>query len=297
MLRPRKDGEPARDARKQKLTELTVRKAKPEAAPYNVWDQQQRGLCLRVQPSGRSAFKCVYFNHGRPRWYHIGAADAVGLADARKIAAEVMLQAIKGADPVADRRAQRGAGTFEELAGRYLDHAKGKNKSWRQADALVRRYLLPRWAKLQASAITRADVRSLVGRVEAPVLANQILAHASAVFSWAVKQELLAANPCRGFERHKTRSRERVLSDSEVRLFWAAFGDAGLAGAALKVLLLCGQRPGEISCMRGQDVVDGWWTLQAKSSVIGLGQKTGGPTAYFCRKRCAGSSTTSPTGK
>jgi integrase len=262
MPRPKKDGTAAAPPRKRKLTELSVRKVKPEPSPYNIWDEQQRGLVLRVQPTGHSAFKLVYTCRGRVRWLHIGAADAVGLADARRIAAEAMLAVIKGGDPAADRQAERGAGTFDDLVNKYLDRAKGKNKSWRQADKLVRRYLLPRWAKLHASAITRADVRSLVGRIEAPVLRNQVLAHASAVFAWGVKEEIIVINPCRGVDRAEVRSRERILSDSEIPQFWSAFDSAGLvASSALKLILLTGQRPGEVAHMRREHVVDGWWQM------------------------------------
>jgi integrase len=52
------------------------------------------------------------------------------------------------------------------------------------------------------------------------------------------------------------------LSDSELPRFWAAFDDAGLVrSSALKVILLTGQRPGEVSHMRRKRVVDGWWTM------------------------------------
>jgi integrase len=96
---------------------------------------------------------------------------------------------------------------------------------------------------------------------DAPVLANRVLASASAIFTWATKQELLANNPCRGVERNATVSRERVLSDTEVPLFWRAFGAAGEPGMALQVLLLTGQRPGEMTHMRYDQITDGWWTL------------------------------------
>jgi hypothetical protein len=35
----------------------------------------------------------------------------------------------------------------------------------------------------------------MMGRIEAPILANQVLASTSAVFGWAVQQEVLPANP------------------------------------------------------------------------------------------------------
>ena len=167
-----------------------------------------------MQPTGSRAWKCVYSFHGRPRWLHLGDANAIGLADARTLAAEAMLEVARGKDPAAEKRAERGAGTFADLHSQYLDrYAKKRNKSWPQADALVRRHAYPRWAKLQAASIARADVRAMMGRIEAPIVANQTLAAVSAVFSWAVKEEILAANPCKLVERNATRSRERVLSD------------------------------------------------------------------------------------
>src|SRR5215831_12541836 len=255
-----------RHARKTKLTELFVRKLKPEFGAYLVWDTHQRGLAIRTQPSGSKAWMCVYSYRGRPRWYHLGDANAIGLAAARKLTAEVMLDVIRGKDPAAEKRAERGAGTAAELAERYVEqYAKRHNKSWAQPDRLVRRYLLPRWGKLQAGTISRADVRALMARIEAPILANQTLAAASAIFGWGLKQEIVAANPCRGVDRNETRSRERVLAESEVPRFWAAFDDAGLVvSCALKTLLLTGQRPGEVTHMRREHLVDGWWEMPGK---------------------------------
>jgi integrase len=100
-----------------------------------------------------------------------------------------------------------------------------------------------------------------MSKIDAPILANQVLASASAIFTWATKQELLANNPCRGVERNATVSRDRVLSDTELPLFWQAFSEAGVPGMALQVLLLTGQRPGEVTHMRHDQITDGWWTL------------------------------------
>jgi integrase len=254
---------PKRAALKRRMTELYVRKLKPKTQPFLVWDTHQRGLAVRVQPTGARAWKCIYSHHGRPRWLHLGDPGAIGLADARTLAAEAMLAVARGKDPAAEKRAERGAGTFVELAERYVEqYAKRRNKSWAQADKLIRRHALPRWGKLQAASISRADVRAMMSRIEAPVLANQVLAAVSAVFSWAVKQEVVGTNPCRGIDRNATRSRERVLSDSEVPRFWSAFDNAGLvASSALKTILLTGQRPGECAHMRHEHLVDGWWQM------------------------------------
>jgi integrase len=257
---------PKRAADKRRLTELSVRKAKPRTATYLVWDTHQRGLALQIQPTGAKAWKVIYSRHGRPRWLHLGHANSGGvpLAEARVMAQEYMLAVAKGRDPVAEKRgAERGAGTFAELAAKYVEqHAKKRNRSWRQADALVRRFAIPRWGKLQASAITRGDIKQLMAKIDKPILANQVLAAVSAIFSWGLKEEIVTANPCKLVERNPVKSRERVLTGSELSLFWKAFGDLDpVRGPALKAILLLGQRPGEIAHMRVEHIRDNWWEM------------------------------------
>ena len=250
---------------RQMLTEQFVQKQKGGDRTTLWWDAAQRHLALRIQTTGSRAWYVVYSRHGRPRWLRLGDARSIGLKDARVRCAETMLSVEKDdKDPAAERRAERSKGTFQELAARYLERAKKKNKSWKQADFLVRRYLA-KWNKLQVSAIGLTDVTAVMDKIEdTPALANQVLAAASAIFSWAIKQGIIAANtnPCTGVERNETKSRDRVLSDSEIPKFWAAFDDAGLiAGTALKTILLLGQRPGEVACMRREHLKDGWWEM------------------------------------
>jgi integrase len=263
MPRPRQDGTPAAAPKKHKLSDIFLKKLKPQARPFAVWDEKQRGLAVIVQPTGHKAWKCIYPFHGRPRWYHIGAVAAINLADARKLASRVMFKVAEGNDPAAERKADRSKGTFEELATRYVEeYAKRKNRSWQQADALVRRHLIPKWGKLQAADIARSDVKAMMARIKAPIVANQTLAAASAIFAWAIREEIVKINPCQLVERNDTKSRERVLSDSEIPKFWTAFDSAGpVASTALKIILLTGQRPGEVAHTRREHIIDGWWEM------------------------------------
>ena len=174
---------------KRRLTVSYIQKLKPQSKTYLVWDLYQRGLALSVSPAGRRTWLVVYSLRGRSRWYTLAPADAISLPAARSQAAEIMLEVIKGGDPAAEKQTRRSAGTFEELATRYRDEwAKKKNKSWRQADKLVRGYVFPRWASLQANSITRSDVKSLLAKIESPTVANQVLASTSAIFTWAMKE-------------------------------------------------------------------------------------------------------------
>lgn len=121
MPRPRRDGAPSSGPEKVKLSELLIRNLQPREDVYQIYDLQQRGLSIQIQPTGRKAWKCIYSVGGRRRWYSIGSVDAIGLADARKLAREVLYKVDQGADPCAERKAARGSNTFEEVAKRYVD--------------------------------------------------------------------------------------------------------------------------------------------------------------------------------
>jgi hypothetical protein len=150
MPRSRSDGTPSRPPNRHKLTELLVKRQPSRPRAFMVWDTLQRGFALSVQPTGHKAYKVIYSRHGRVRWFHLGGVTAIGLSDARRLANRVMLQVAEGKDPQAERNATRSALTFAHLATRYVEsYARKHNRSWRQADALVRRHLLPRWGPCQ----------------------------------------------------------------------------------------------------------------------------------------------------
>ena len=73
MPRPQKDGTKARAARRHKLSDLYVRKFKPEAVGVrHLGHQAGRAWRFRVQPTGQRSFKVVYSRHGRANWLHLG---------------------------------------------------------------------------------------------------------------------------------------------------------------------------------------------------------------------------------
>lgn len=273
------------DPRRHKQDVLFVKNVQPGEKRTLYWDTLQKGLALQIAPAGAKTYKLVYRFHGRPRWYTIGSVDAIGLREAREIARDKLADVVKGTDVQTERLAVRKAGTFAELAQRYLEeHAKLRLKSWRQSDYKIRAYLLPRWRNLNVAAITRADVQALFSHITnngSPIAANQALAQAGAVFAWAIKKEVvdLPANPAYGVERNATRKRERVLSEAELPLVWEALDDVDPARAsALRLILLTGQRPGEVQHMcwehidmgghrltddngRAYVATGGWWSL------------------------------------
>jgi integrase len=266
-------------ANKRKLTDAFINKLESGEKPFLTWDTQQFGLVIQTQPTGVSSFKCIYRFNSKPRWVTIGRVDAVRLEDARTEVADILRDIRHGKDPGAERRAKRSKGTLEELHARYInEHAKKKNKSWKKTEDNMKGHVIPRWGKLPAELITRADVKKLMTDLEdRPTLANLMLSSVSAVFSWAVKEEILKFNPCMKIDRNELHSRERTLSHTELQKFWPAFDDCGLLkSSALKLILFTAARPGEVKAMRWEDIKDNsWWELPGKPIGDWPGTKNG----------------------
>jgi integrase len=108
-----------------------------------------------------------------------------------------------------------------------------------------------------------------------PVLANQVLAAVSSVYSWALSEDEpdIEVNPTTGIRRNPTKGRERALTESELRDVWPMLDDFGLVKAtALRCVLLTAQRSGEILHMRGEHIDGQWWTMPGKAD-----EETGWP--------------------
>src|SRR5262249_36826819 len=256
-----------------RLTDRFIRSLIPDPnRPTLYYDADQRGLVLVHHSSDRKSFTAYYRCDGRARWLKIGDAS-IGVAEARRLVIQVLLAVAEGRDPAAERRADRRADTFAALHASYLDlHARRRNRSWRQADALIRAHVLPHLGRARASVVARGDVRLVLARVDdRPGIHNRTLVAISAVFSWAIREEVagVTANPCRLIRRHEMRSRERVLADGQIALLWPSLD------AALKLILLTAQRPGEVFGMRREDVADGVWSMPGSPAAGWPGTKNG----------------------
>ena len=105
----------------------------------------------------------------------------------------------------------------------------------------------------------------MLARIEAPVAANRVHSIVRKLFNWAVENDLIVSSPVAGLKApHAETSRDRVLSDDELRRVWqAAEGLGPLNGDMVRLLVLTGQRRGEVAGMQwGElDLEKRLWTL------------------------------------
>lgn len=257
---------------KARLTDKFIRALKPTSAQVDYWDQGFTGAAfgIRVAPSGRKTFTMLYRTaQGVQRRYSVGLYPAISLSEARKTAYAALGRVIRGEDPAADRDASRLAPTFGAVFRLYMEeYAKPNKRTWRNDQWMADKDLLPVWKNRRLSSVTRWDVEEVLVTIKernAPVAANRTRSLISRVFTFAMKRDLCAANPALLTDRPPEVSRERVLTDPEIRAVWTTASTfPPVIAAVFKLRLLTAQRGIEVRTMRWADIADDVWTLPAE---------------------------------
>jgi integrase len=259
-----------------KLTTKFIENVKPADSRREIPDSGCRGLFLIVQPTGRKAWAVRYRFEGKTRKLTLDAG--LSLAAARQAATAALRELEQGRDPAALKfeaqaaaetaAADRKRDTIEHLARLFIEqHAKRKTRknSWRQTEHVFDNIVLPAWRGRVVHDIARRDIRELVENVavDRPIMANRALGHISKFFNWLLERDIIAASPCAGIKPPaKENARERMLSDVEIKALWhACDGIGGAAGPAVKLMLLTGQRCGEVVGMKRSEISGDVWTL------------------------------------
>ena len=118
--------------------------------------------------------------------------------------------------------------------------------------------------------LSRADIRAVLNAVKgrgATTTVNRTLAALRRALSWAVREDLIEANPAQNIATGiEETSKERALTVAEITTLWHGLDEAKMghkSRLAIKLLLATGQRPGEV-CGAAKSEVD----LDAKTWVI-----------------------------
>ncbi|MCZ6718331.1 MAG: site-specific integrase, partial [Gammaproteobacteria bacterium] len=112
------------------------------------------------------------------------------------------------------------------------------------------------------------DVAELLGTVKTvngPIMANRVLSCVQKVYAWAVKNPKISDikfNPSRDVERPSPEvERERVYNEVELRALWKDFAKRGALGTVYKIVLVTGQRLGEVVGMEWSEIDGDIWTI------------------------------------
>lgn len=248
-----------------RLTKGRVERIQPGERDVFAWESTLPGFGVRVLPSGRRCYVIQYKAKGRTRRLALGPHGVLTVEQARKRAAELLAAVRQGADPSAERHAERSAPTVAELLDRYFrDYASAKKKPRSIASDryMADRFLRPALGRLRVADVERADLQRLHSALrDTPVMGNRVLALANTLFNLAERWGLRApgSNPCRWVERYRETPRDRYLTPAELGRLGEALAEREPlepegAIAALRLLVLTGCRVSEIRTLRWAEV-------------------------------------------
>jgi integrase len=242
-----------------KLSDAYVRNVKPTDRRVEIADAVLPGMYLLVQPSGARSWAVRYRHQGRPRKYTIGTYPTIGLATARELAREALEQVARGVDPAA-AKAKAGGRSFRAIVDQYIDrYARVRQKTWREAERMLRVEAVSVWGDRPLGEITRDDINQRLYAIldrGSPSTSNHAFAHLRAFFGWAVDEGYIKHSPCERIRRKAPQTpRDRTLTDDEIRVCWQAWTSQGWPGGEFqKLLLATGQRRGEVAGARWDEI-------------------------------------------
>ena len=225
------------------LTDLAIQKIKqPAEGEVTYYDKKLRGFGLRCS-TGAKTF-VLYVGKKRQRTT-LGRYPTLSLQKARERAQELL--------------AERTLGTirpptiqFQKAKDLFIEACEAKNKPRTVYDY---KRLLKHFAKLEyrpLDSIQAYEVGDIIGSLKkTPTEAVHAYTTIRAFFRFCRKRGLILRNPIDGMEPPaRLHSRDRVLSYEELAAIYRAA--EGTFGTIVRLLMLTGQRRGEIAGLRAE---------------------------------------------
>jgi hypothetical protein len=213
-----------------KLTQRRIESLKCPAGRRDmmVFDDEQRGLAVRVTGGGGKTFLVQYGIGGDKRRVPIGSCSAISLAAARDAARGILGDVARGRDPAAERKAallaakrKAEASTLAALIEQWEAlHLAGKRSNYATAAVQTIRRVFARELGRPAADLNRASVVRTLDSLATDgkaQMAGMAARYGSALYGWAVKRGSVETNPFGRLPIAPIVRRMRVLTDGELR--------------------------------------------------------------------------------
>jgi integrase len=281
------------------LSDAAIRSAKSGAVLVDT--APHTGLRLQVGKSTKTWVYRFRLPDGRLRQLTLGHYPGMTLAAAREAVLAAKTIRDQGLDPAeakaaekraaaaaqaAEAQAALGRRTLGELIEDYSNEHLVKRLRPGEAKRMLEKEVSPALRARPAAEIRRSEIQALLDgivRRPAPRIAIMLRSELRGVWSHAILRDRLpqdTANPVTDTRVPKTTSRDRVLSDAELRRFLSWLPTAGVSQAVKDVLMITlhtGARSGEVVAMR-------WIDLDLEAAewrIPGVMRKTGAGHLVF----------------
>ena len=256
------------------LNDKKIATIKPTSKRQEFWDISLRGFGMRVTKTGEKTFFLMCRDKRKQKRLSLGRYPITTLAEARD-AARDKLRLISQGLPLAVEK--HSVITVEVAFKNFIElYSKKKNKDWHKVEARLNGTLIKEYGATDIREIKKEHIHVLLDKIvarDAPIQANRVHAGVSRFFRWCAERGYIESSPVLYITKpSKENPRDRVLSDDEIALVWGEADKMGYPfGPLLKILILTGQRKGEVSGMRWSEinVKDKVWVIPKEKSKNG----------------------------
>jgi len=255
-----------------KLTKTSVEELPTTGKRYWVYDSELAGFAVRVQENGSKTLVVQYRPGGGrsaiKRTMTLGKFGKVTVEVARREAKSVLGKAVGGKDPAGELLERRRAMLVSELIDLYEEDGCFVQRGKRQGQpmkpttkkntlARLRNHVVPLLGKKRADELNAGDMEKFVADVTAGKTARddkegprkrvivtggaggatKVFCDLSAVFSFALRREIIRRNPCATAAVRRTgNNNERYLSIEELTRLGEALNGLAKKGVNQKAI-------------------------------------------------------------
>lgn len=221
----------------------------PDRGQQTLYCESFPGFGLRVSFGGTKSFVYVYRQYGQKRRTLLGHYPALTLAQAREKASRLRAR-------IALNEKEPNRTTFFEALELYrATHLKTMRARVRvEQDRILTKYWQAHHDQRLSSLDKSAIAKVLDGMSDTPIMARNARSALRTFMNWAHGRDYCHPFPRINFKA-KTSERDRTLDDDELRAIWNACSDESF-GSIVRLLMLTGQRRGEIAALQSAWIAD-----------------------------------------
>jgi integrase len=245
-----------------KLNDTQIERLKHKSERYDVRDTVERGLVMRVgKKAGSKIWHTFIFEKSggksRRRMVRLGQFPVINTKAAR-------IAAIAAKSNSGQVGIKSDVQTLSDLFKLYKEFSEPKRRSWRDVQNAWDVWANDRIGHLRLTDISAHHARDLRNHVSvnsSELRGNAVIRYIRPMFKWAVDDALMLANPWANFTANViAERRDRTLNEIEWQAVWdASFEDS--MGEFFRFLMLSGQRKGNVSSMRWDEIEDNVWII------------------------------------
>lgn len=215
------------------------------------------GLRIRAGAKGAMTWSLLARDaDGKRRRIEVGEWPAIGIPEAREVAARLKADAKRASTPAAQV-------TLDDVLTLYGRSPAGERAGWPEAERAIRvcfRELLDaRTAGLDGPRLQRA-----VDAYRSRTAASAAVRYIRPVFKWAERRGMTPRGVWSDLQQPvNVKKRNRILTDHELMRLYRTLGQHGHDGA-VRMMLITACRREEVCAMRFEDIIEDIWYVPAE---------------------------------